>query len=365
MTEAPLPSPLVIASRNMSLRNVTSIRQQLWANFEILGADNYLALASGWFVHEGFNAAKGKPTQVYRTGDPASCGSTTSTLPVDVPIKAGIASSCAQSSYVDVNGNPTNSFNNFVFDSRAQPWYTRAETSRVSGFSLPFLSVISGRFVVSYSSPMYNSNGSLTGVYGVDLSLDKIEASVNVIQSANAVSYITVASTNQLLSTSVGESKYVSVGGAIATKSAVNASNFIIRDSARYILNNKITSEGFYSYTGSDGNSYALQLKFFTDQSTQSVKWNIVVVSLVSSTSSILATSALVNTLKSVSQDLTMYLNDSISATGYLSFYAGAGYRCPLTNKLFSGDSISFVGLLQQTIWGVVSTIFGNTNVSC
>ena len=320
-------------------------------------------MPSGLFLYSGFNATKKAVTQIFRTADPAACGPTTSTLPTDVPISAGIAQSCAQSSYVNANGVATASFVNFLYDARSQAWYKAAKTTGQARFNPVSLS-ISGTYVVPYSTPLLNSSGSFAGVYGVDISLDDIEASVNAVKSANTVSYVTVASTNQLLSTSVGEAKTALSGGNVVLRTAAQSSNFIIRESAAFLLNKGITSDGFYTYTGSDGNSYVLQLKSFTDPSTQTATWNIVVVSLVTTTP-IAASTSLSNTLTSLSQDLSAYLNDSISAAQYLAFYAGEGAHSPLSSPLISLSSTSwaFVGSMQQTLWGVVNNIPGLTSV--
>jgi len=63
-------------------------------------------------------------------------------------------------------------------------------------------------------------------------------------------------------------------------KKAINATNYVIRESSLYLIQNKTQVDGFYFYTSkTDGRLYVLQYKTWTDPTTASARMKIVVVS--------------------------------------------------------------------------------------
>ena len=117
----------------------------------------------------------------------------------------------------------------------------------------------------------------------------------------------------------------------------MNANNTIIRESAKYLFDGRITADGFYRYNSiADGNNYILKLTSWTD-STSTIKWSIIVVSPFSWDSD--ALSAAVDSAQltnCVATELTAFMNDAIYPAKYLSFFSGTANNIPLSSPILS-----------------------------
>ena len=275
LPKSPLTTPVYSSDSTAAL--LTSSTQQItWAIYEITGLTNFVGYESnGIFVYATYNSTKRASSYGYRAADPAYCNSTTSTLPGDVKYPALL--NCLQEYYVDSDGSPTYSYVGYSYDPRLRPWYISAKSSGKDAWS-PVYRYFSGELGVTYTIPLFSPSNVFEGVLGFDYNLTAVsEILAQVTVTEDVVSYVAVASDFGLIATSTGES--LSNSTSKYPKPATSALNTIIRESSKYLKNSLITADGLYSYTGSDGNTYYIQVAHFIDP-TSTLDWMIVVVGL-------------------------------------------------------------------------------------
>ena len=278
MQNVPLSKPILSINSSTAASQITS-KQTVWAVRQKIGLDAYVGYQKfGLYIYYAWYSDKLAYVYGFRSNDPGHCSATTSKLAID-QVKYSLAErsprdNCLQESYINSNGVATYSFSNDNYDPRARPWYKSSAALGVKSWS-PIYLFFSGQIGITYTIPLYNPDKSLAGVIGLDYDLSVLEKALYLMQMAGVFSYIVVSSTWNLVGTSTGET--LSLNG-VSPKAAYVANNTYIRESAIYLKNNQIESAGSYSYIGSDGYKYMVQVAPWSDN-TATVTWTIVVVS--------------------------------------------------------------------------------------
>ncbi len=64
------------------------------------------------------------------------------------------------------------------FDPRVRGWYKRAKETGDTGWTEPYIDVVTGELMVTCSKPVYNSRGELIWVIGVDVTIETINQGI-------------------------------------------------------------------------------------------------------------------------------------------------------------------------------------------
>ena len=95
------------------------------------------------------------------------------------------------------------------FDPRNQAWYKAAVAAEVPIFSPPKKSFEPNDFTISYSSPIYNKDGTFQGVLGTQMLLDDVRTYLeDTVSHYNGYAAIFEKSSNELIANSSGNDNF-------------------------------------------------------------------------------------------------------------------------------------------------------------
>lgn len=202
---------------------------------------------------------------------------------------------------------------------------------------------------ITYSVPLVDTSGVLLGVAGLDYVLDDISSMLDSIRIADVTQYIFVTSTLELVASSTLEPTS-SVDG-LSTRLCTNTNNTLIRESSRHLVDNKLTTDGIFSYTGSDGQMYTMRTSRWADAG-GSVEWTLVAAAP-DRVWAVDLTGVAVHSARCVASDLDAFADDAMYPAQYLTYLAGKTMDVAVAPER--------KGPAQQTLWGALSS-FPNTN---
>lgn len=161
------------------------------------------------------------------------------------------------------------------------------------------------------------------------------------------VQYI-VSATNELVATSVGESKVTSTG---AIKQATQASNFIIRESATMLATT--TTDGTYYYESvTDDSDYVMKVTTYTEDS--SLVWKIIMVAEEDHLPDMSVKANVV--LADVNAALEDLTQNTESVAHYLKFMAGEHTEAPLSTRIVEDSATAALSsVTHQSLWGLMN----------
>ena len=165
---------------------------------------------------------------------------------------------------------------------------------------------------------------------------------------ANVVQYI-VSETNELVATSVGETKVTSTGDI---KLATDASNFIIRESAAMLAT--ATTDGMYYYESlTDDSDYAMKVTTYTEDT--SLSWKIVMVTEEDHVPEMSVKADVV--LADVNAALEDLTQNTESVAHYLKFMAGKHPEAPLSTQIVEDSATAALSsVTHQSLWGLMNS---------
>jgi hypothetical protein len=215
----------------------------------------------------------------------------------------------------------------------------------------PFIQV--GTLGITYSLPLYSTqtdpSSSLLGVIAFDYVLADIETILADNNVDNVVQYI-VSETNELVATSVGESKVTSNG---EIKLASQADNFIIRESSALLATAATNGDGYFNYESvTDDSDYIMKVSTYTEGT--SLTWKIVMVAEEDHVPEMSVKADIV--LADVNAALEDLTRNTESVAYYLEFMAGRSATAPLSTVIVEdGATASLNSVTHDSLWGVMN----------
>ncbi|NET00188.1 MAG: HAMP domain-containing protein [Sphaerospermopsis sp. SIO1G1] len=141
---------------------------------------------------------------------------------------------------MDEDGNIKTLMNTYDYQGLAQPWYVKTVKAGYPIWSgvHPWVGAFnSGSIAASANYPIYNNQGKLTAVFGIDLLLSNISKFLdNIDFSDNGVIFI--MDRNGLLVANSGDTNpYKFASGEVERLAAIHSSNPLIKSTSKYLLN--------------------------------------------------------------------------------------------------------------------------------
>lgn len=167
------------------------------------------------------------------------------------------------------------------YDARTRPWYQAAVKSHSAVWSDIYPSVGVPQLLLSAVLPVYDANGKLLGVTGVDFSLDDISQFLQTIRIGKTGQAFIMETSGLLVASSTGEKPYRTAadGKTLERISAVNSEDPLTQAAAAYIAQT-MDLEDFQDHTQLDfrfkEHKQFVQVSAFQD--TRGINWLTVVV---------------------------------------------------------------------------------------
>lgn len=182
-----------------------------------------------------------------------------------------------------------------------------------------------------------------------DLYLSDVEEVLADNNIQNVVQYV-VSDTNELVATSVGESKVNSAG---AIKVATDADNFIIRESSAQLLTTANSDGLYYYYSDTDDSDYIMKVTSFSRGS--SLNWRIVMVAEEDHIPDMsVKANVVMADLQAALDDLTQ---NTESLAYYLEYLSGTSTTAPLSAAILEdGATAQLTTVTHQTLWGLMNS---------
>jgi signal transduction histidine kinase/CheY-like chemotaxis protein/HPt (histidine-containing phosphotransfer) domain-containing protein len=115
------------------------------------------------------------------------------------------------------------------FEPRSTPWYAGAVTAKGRVFSPVQVSAAQRQLMVSLSQPVYDVDGGVAGVFGVDLYLQQLADVLRTQRmSAHGAAFV-VDETGMLVASSAGDPLFADTNGGIERRTPATSSNPVVR----------------------------------------------------------------------------------------------------------------------------------------
>jgi HAMP domain-containing protein len=181
---------------------------------------------------------------------------------------------------LDDQHNPAQLLDSVDFDPRVRPWYKAAVEAGSSAWSPIYPDISRPILIITSVMPVYDEGGALQGVLGIELSLAQISDFLHSLEISQSGQAFIIEQSGEIVASSASEPPYVVVEGEQQRLKATDSSEPLIRDAARYLLDE---SGGFDRIDGDQqfiarmgGRRHFLQVTPL--QGGQSPDWLIVVV---------------------------------------------------------------------------------------
>ncbi|NMF59702.1 PDC sensor domain-containing protein [Pseudanabaena yagii] len=113
------------------------------------------------------------------------------------------------------NGERGKLVTNEVYDHRNRPWYVAAKQSGKAIWSSIFVSTTDGELTTTYATPIYNSDGILQGVTGINISLKQIKQHMLAIRPTDKWQVFLVEENGNLVASTSEEPIFSNQGNRV------------------------------------------------------------------------------------------------------------------------------------------------------
>ncbi|MDQ0878572.1 signal transduction histidine kinase/CheY-like chemotaxis protein [Paenibacillus sp. V4I3] len=158
--------------------------------------------------------------------------------------------------------NQVNQFGNFMkelkvvtnFDARKQSWYEQAKWTGTTYWSKVYGGVFEAGLGITTSKPLISVDGKVVGVFGTDISLDKVARHMRNLNISKSGLAFLMEPTGELIATSTGNTLFTKKGEEYERVRASTSENKVIKESNGLIkakANNELqTRSGKYQIMG-------------------------------------------------------------------------------------------------------------------
>jgi signal transduction histidine kinase/ActR/RegA family two-component response regulator len=186
--------------------------------------------------------------------------------------------------YYDLNADGArlklNRVNPQVYDARERPWFQSATRQKEAVWSDIYPAIGVPQLILSATLPVYDVQGKLLGVTGVDFSLDDIGQFLESLEIGKSGQAFIMDGSGQLVATSTGEKPYRMVSQETPERIAATESADPLTQETAQFLAQKVNLAGLGEHTQLtfkfEGRRQFVQVASFADR--RGIDWLIVVV---------------------------------------------------------------------------------------
>ncbi len=249
--------------------------------------------------------------------------------------------------------------NSAGYNCTARPWYKQAvqkhgltwSTVFTFASTSPQMGSVTG---VTLAGPWYipgSSNTGAQGVVAVDVDYSTVTPILQAYQQSDMVVYLVETSTYYLVATSSGEVPVVN--GKVITATA--AKDPVVAQSSAfltgYVFGNTWAADGSY-YTTISGVGYVCNIATYTDSSTSTLAWKLVVCGQELSLPTQNYVTPQATALQYTTADINNQLQQIMTIGNLNNFLAGSLQDTPNSNNLISTATDPLItGTTQQAVW--------------
>ncbi|MGB4115187.1 MAG: response regulator [Polaromonas sp.] len=169
-----------------------------------------------------------------------------------------------------------------AYDARTRPWYLAALKARERVFTTIYPARSNKQLVITLVQPVFGRDGEPSGVFAIDLYLQRLSALLQVQRiSANGVAFI-VDSEGYMVASSTGDELYSERGNSLIRHKPDQSRNAVVRQAWQRVLpvlgktkESSVQRESFNSHAGGATNDLVVSMRPFGEA--EGLRWSLVV----------------------------------------------------------------------------------------